>query len=494
VGTKEGFEMAAPNILAEPYANFSSALDKFFNLDPLVNSIQAAANAYQPATYVIAFVLLTAGTIREFLHPETRRFFGTLVHTIVLVACVHGAPAFFSWCNNAADALAQLPSGVSLSIGGTTYTLTGGQSPSLTAVEDALQSKVQGAGGNAGSGSTQSGAHQWGIGNLLGTAFNSVVGGAQHLAWQILFAIFLLWLLLCKVIIILMQFIQKIVVIGFNVYLPIAFGEYAHRSLRTKAVSFFLTYIGVLTWPVGWSLVNAVTLAILKSVPAPGNQNIVTLLIAIAAAVPVFLWVLIGYVVAPIYVQRVVARGGAAIQGFVGTMVSIVGGASASIFGAPFAIASQRLGASRPNGEGGEQSGWGAYGAGRHIKPEKVFTAPLSEGFGEGDDHAGNVLAPDPRSGSRRVWGQPGTEANSGARAVPKRIVAALDAGASAFRRFGSAAQFLGHGVAEGAGETSGLEWRGIRLVEHREGKNTWPREPRMNRSSVQARNYIVQG
>jgi hypothetical protein len=486
--------MAASNIVAGPYASLSSELDKFLNLDPLVNSIHSAANAYQPAAYAIAFVLLTAGTIREFLVPETRRFFGTLLHTIVLVACVSGAPALFGWCNNAADALTQMPSDVTLSIGGTSYTLTGGQSPSLTALESALQSKVQEAGGNAGSGSPQSNAHQWGIGNLLGSAFNSVLGSAQHIAWMILFAIFLLWLLLCKVIIILMQFIQKVVVIGFNVYLPIAFGEYAHRTLRTKAVSFFLTFIGVLTWPVGWSLVNAVTLAILRSVPAPGNQNFVTLLIAIAAAVPVFLWVLIGYVVAPIYVQKVVTRGGAAIQGFVGTMVSAVGGTSASMFGAPFAVASKRLSDPRRNGAGSDQSGSRTYSAWQ-AKPEKVFTEPLSEGFGESGGLPDNVAAPDSRTGSRRVWGQPGTGSNTGARAVPKRgVAAALDAGASAFRRFGSAAQFLGHAVAEGAGETSSMEWRAIRFVEDREGRSNRPREPQTNRSSVNARNYIVRG
>ena len=290
-----------------------------------------------------------------------------------------------------------------------------------------------------------------------------------------------------------MQFIQKIIVIGFNLYLPIAFGEYSHRSLRTKAVSFFLTYVGVLTWPVGWSLVNAVTLAILKSVPAPGNQNIVTLLIAIAAAVPLFLWVLVGYVLAPIYVQKVVTRGGAAIQGFVGTMVSTVGGISATMFGAPFAVASKRLSDPRRNGAGSDQSASGTYGAWQ-AKPEKVFTESLSEGFEGSTGLPDNVAAPYARSGSRRVWGQPGTGANTGAGAVAKRVVAALDAGASAFRRFGSAAQLLGHGVAEGAGETSGMDWRAIRLIEHREGGNAWPREPRMNRSSVQARNYIVQG
>jgi hypothetical protein len=484
--------MAASNIVAGSYTYLSSELEKFFNLDPLVNSIQAAANAYQPAAYVIAFVLLTAGTIREFLHPETRRFFSTLLHTIVLVGCVSGAPTLFGWCKNAADALAQMSSGVSLSIGGASYTLTGGQSPSLTALENALQSKVQGAVRSAGSGSPQSSAHQWGIGNLLGSAF-SVVDSAQHIAWLILFGIFLLWLLLCKVIIILMQFIQNVVVIGFNVYLPIAFGEYAHRTLRTKAVSFFLTFIGVLTWPVGWSLVNGVTLAILKSLPAPENQNFATLLIAIAAAVPVFLWVLIGYVVAPIYVQKVVARGGAAIQGFVGTMVSTVGGTSASMFGAPFAIASKRLSDPRPNGGGSEQSGSGTYDVWQ-ANPGNVLTDSLSEAFGENSDPTSNIAAPDPRSGTRRVWREPGTGANTGTRAMPKPVVAVLDAGASACRRFGSAAQFLGHGVAEGAGETSSMEWRAIRLIEDWEGRSNRPREPqKKNRSSVNARNYIVE-
>jgi hypothetical protein len=47
--------------------------------------------------------------------------------------------------------------------------------------------------------------------------------------------------LLCKVIIILMQFVQKVVVIGFKLYTPIAIAEYAHRSLKSKAVGFFLT-------------------------------------------------------------------------------------------------------------------------------------------------------------------------------------------------------------------------------------------------------------
>jgi hypothetical protein len=86
-----------------------------------------------------------------------------------------------------------------------------------------------------------------------------------------------------------MQFLQKVVVLGFKLYTPIAIAEYAHRSLKSKATGFFLTFVGVLAWPVGWSLVNAVTFGIFKSLPAPQNQNFATLMIAIVLAVPVLL-------------------------------------------------------------------------------------------------------------------------------------------------------------------------------------------------------------
>ncbi len=129
-----------------------------------------------------------------------------------------------------------------------------------------------------------------------------------------------------------MQFVQKVVVIGFKLYTPIAVAEYAHRSLKSKALGFFLTFVGVLTWPVGWSLVNTVTLGIFKSLPAPQNQNFATLMIAIVLAIPVLLWVLIGHVLAPIFVQKVVIRGGAVIQGFAGTVFSAVGASSMAIY------------------------------------------------------------------------------------------------------------------------------------------------------------------
>src|SRR6478752_2168278 len=146
-----------------------------------------------------------------------------------------------------------------------------------------------------------------------------------------------------------MQFVQKVVVIGFKLYTPIAIAEYAHRSLKSKAVGFFLTFIGVLAWPVGWSLVNSVTLGIFKSLPTPQDQNFATLMIAIVLAIPVLLWVLIGHVLAPIFVQKVVIRGGAVIQGLAGTVFSAVGASSMAIYGGGLAGSAGVLNQMRSN-------------------------------------------------------------------------------------------------------------------------------------------------
>ena len=70
-------------------------------------SIQRILNDYQPAAYGIAFVLLTVGTMREFLYPETRRFLEALLRAVLLVASVNLAPNFIDWCDQAARALAE---------------------------------------------------------------------------------------------------------------------------------------------------------------------------------------------------------------------------------------------------------------------------------------------------------------------------------------------------------------------------------------------------
>src|SRR5271165_5884129 len=327
---------------SQAYTSLAGALDKFLNLEPLVNSIEAVLNDYRPAAYAIAFILLVVGTMREFLYPETRRFLQAVLRAVLLVATISFASDFIDWCDQAAKALAQLPAAQQVSFGNSSYSMKPGETPTVTQLEQVLQTKIEGTGfdkGNSGSGTgaTQFSGNPLDFGKDIGIAWGYIAGFTENLVWEILFAIYLLCLLLCKVIIILMQFLQKMVVVGFKLYTPIAVAEYAHRSLKSKAIGFFLTFVGVLAWPVGWSLVNAVTFGVFKSLPAPQNQNFATLMIAIVLAVPVLLWVLIGHVMAPIFVQKVVIRGGAVIQGFAGTMFSAVGASSMAIYSAGLA-------------------------------------------------------------------------------------------------------------------------------------------------------------
>ncbi len=471
------------------YTSAAGALDGFLNLDPLVASIQRVLNDYQPAAYAIAFVLLTVGTMREFLYPETRRLLDALLRAVLLVGSISFASSFINWCDQAARALAELPSAEQVSFGGQSYSIKPGQAPAITQLEQVLQSKIKGndfdksgSGGGAASSqnSPQFSANPLDFGKDMGIAWSYIAGFAQNMVWEILFAIYLLCLLLCKVIIILMQFVQKVVVIGFKLYTPIAIAEYAHRSLKSKAIGFFLTFIGVLSWPVGWSLVNSVTLGIFKSLPTPQNQNFASLMIAIVLAVPVLLWVLIGHVVAPIFVQKVVIRGGAVIQGFAGTIFSAVGASTFAIYGGGMAGAAGWLAGMKQN-TGGDQHGGRSGDYAPNQAPEEFLSEP-----------AGGSA---PEQGEPAVQSQPSLFHGARGKAQVAEGLSGIGAGvigagASMMNRFGSVARFIGHAVIEGSGEGSGLEYRALAAFGPG-GRSPRTSTNQANRSSVQARRYI---
>jgi hypothetical protein len=472
------------------YTSAAGALDGFLNLDPLVASIQRVLNDYQPAAYAIAFVLLTVGTMREFLYPETRRFLDALLRAVLLVGSISFASTFIDWCDQAARALAELPSAEQVSFGGQSYSIKSGPVPAITQLEQVLQSKIKGndfnnnsgSGGEAASSqnSPQFSANPLDFGKDMGIAWSYIAGFAQNMVWQILFAIYLLCLLLCKAIIILMQFVQKVVVIGFKLYTPIAIAEYAHRSLKSKAIGFFLTFIGVLSWPVGWSLVNSVTLGIFKSLPAPQNQNFASLMIAIVLAIPVLLWVLIGHVVAPIFVQKVVIRGGAVIQGFAGTIFSAVGASTLAIYGGGMAGTAGWLASMKQN-TGGDRYGGQSGDYAPSQAPGEFPSEPTGGSAGE--------------PGEPAVQSQPslfhGTRGQAQVAGGLSGIGAGvMGAGASMMNRFGSVARFIGHAVIEGSGEGSGLEYRALAAFGPG-GRSSRPSSNQANRSSVQARRYI---
>ncbi len=474
---------------SQTYTSATGALDGFLNLDPLVDAIQRVLNGYQPAAYAIAFVLLTVGTMREFLYAENRRLFETLLRAVLLVASITFAANFIDWCDQAARALAELPPTEQVQFGDLAYSIKPGQAPTVTQMEQVLQAKIKGSEFGKGDPgevdgdsqkSPQFSANPLDFGKDLGIAWSYIAGFTQNLAWEILFAIYLLCLLLCKVIILLMQFVQKVVVIGFKLYTPIAVAEYAHRSLKSKAIGFFLTFIGVLSWPVGWSLVNAVTLGIFKSLPTPQNQNFATLMIAIVLAIPVLLWVLIGHVVAPIFVQKVVIRGGSVIQGFAGTIFSAVGASSMAIYSGGLAGSASWLGNVKQNSVGGQRDASPVDYGPKHDSGEFAAESP---GVPSGDQGESDGLRRAPA-----FYGGEGQEQLT--EGMSDMGVGMMEAGAAMMNRFGSVARFIGHAVVEGSGEGSGLEYRALTAFGPN-GRSFKGSSSQGNRSSLQARRYI---
>jgi hypothetical protein len=475
--------------LAKSYSDIARGLDGFLNLEPLLNSIQLILNDYLPAVYLIAFVLLVVGAMREFLIPETRRFMQVVLRYVLLVAFIAFLPNFIEWCDQAFKALAELPAAQTVRFGDASYAIKSGNGSTVTAIEQVLVSKI--AMSNAGmaksfgndsstQGSPQLSGNPFDVAKNAGTVWNYIVGRGVNLVWQILFAIYLLCLLLCKVIIIMMQFLQKVTVIGFKLYAPIGVAEYAHHSLKSKATGFFLTFAGIMTWPVGWSIVNVVTLGVLKSIPGPQDQNFATLIVAIVLAIPVLLWVVIGHVIAPIYMQKIVLRGGGVIQGFAGTIFSIVGAGSM----AAYAVGPSGWANATRNGQHGREVGHGTRGpreAARRMGSEQLVLAPDSL-----------LCAEETQKGRKKVARANAAPGGEGDMRFANVGAGVLEAGASLMNRVGSVARFIGHAVGEGGGEGVGLDYRALaafapQTATYRGSVN------RTNRSSLQARRYLAE-
>lgn len=312
----------------------NSALQNFFSLNGLLTAAESMANKYRPVPLAVAFVLLTVGTMRGFLYPETRKFLQNIVRAVVLVCLIANVPTLANWMKQVVQAVADWPLNEQVSVGNLTFNFASGQRPIDETLQNELASKVKGSSAAATGSPQDQSQRRGGLGAIPGVStVIDALNSARNLAWQLLFGLYLLCLLLCKVIIALASFVQRVIVILFSLYAPIAFGEWAIHSFRHRAQTFFLTFIGLLCWPIGTSFVNVVTLALFKALPSPADQNIGALIAAIVAAVPILLWMLIGHVLAPLYIQKMVVRSGAVLQGMLGGIGAGVGLGTAGVIG-----------------------------------------------------------------------------------------------------------------------------------------------------------------
>ena len=442
------------------------------NLTQIIPNIQKLAYQIAPFFYCIAFVLLVFGSMRGFLHNDRQRFFGNLLRVVILIALMGSWPAIKGAVSNAVNAFCSVQVNSDLfsqskisGLGLQTNSNDSGQL-NVSALENVIMQK--------------------GLAQMTPSWQQTVLNfltPVTHYLCMILYAIYLLALVVCQLIVAGMNLLQQCVLILFDLYVPIGLAEFSVPNLRGQAETFFKAYLGVQCWPIGWILANVVTVALFNCLVPPSPENAIGIVLAIVVCIPIVLWMVIGYVLAPFYVQKVVMRGGAELQAFAGAMISAVGGTSGAFYGGAFGLGEratvglrQGMGAIRypvANASSGARQNSSSGNDGNNSNGEQ----------GSGiDDPLGGFL-PGYR-GIEESGGSNGGTADTARNLGGWGLTKAMNAGEFAARTAGNMANTLGSLVADASGNRIGPE-RGFGL----------PRMQRNspNRSSRRAANYLNQ-
>lgn len=483
------------------FSSMLSSVSSFASgLTAIVTGMQNVASQIEPIFLCVAFVLLVFGTMRGFMQNDLRHFFTNLVRVVILVALIGNWTVVTGIVTNAVNAACSLQISANFGVLTNNRTMTTSGRMDIGQLTQILEARASGSMTAATQGQTTQPANSQaqppnGLQQLLNwfnpvsqvqqagqAALQSALSGVTHALCAVLYTIFLLALLLCELIVVLMEVLQNCILVFLGLYVPIGFAEFSIPSLRGQAEAFFKAYVGVQCWPIGWVFVNVVTIALCQNLIAPNQENLGQLLIAILWCVPVLLWVVIGHILGPFYTQKIVVRGGAELQGFVGAMISAVGGATGSVYGTGFSFG--RWGAQKLNGMGRPQN------HGRH----RGDSIPKSADDNRGQE---NVSADGSGFGAENLSsdGVAGTNANEGTESSVKGALPGAirlgtkgfgklwDAGEFGVRTAGSMANTLGSLVADASGNRIGPE-RNL----------SFPRFPgnKKNRSSQRAAGYVI--
>jgi hypothetical protein len=441
------------------------------SLTQIIPNIQNLASQLQPFFYCMAFVLLVFGSMRGFLQTDTQRFFGNLLRVVILIALMGSWPAIKGAATSAVNAFctvqvtSNLFSGTNIA-GLGLQTNNGTGQLNVSALEGVIMQK--------------------GLAQLNPSLQQSIINffsPVTHYLCMILYAIYLLALVVCQLIVAGMNLLQQCVLMLFDLYVPIGLAEFSVPSLRGQAETFFKAYLGVQCWPIGWILANVVTVALFSCLIPPPAENAIAIVLAIVVCIPIVIWMVIGYVVAPFYVQKVVMRGGPELQAFAGAMISAVGGTSGGVYGGAFGMA-KRATLRLNQGIGAIKYPVSNWGSGSHQNSNAGNQDNSSNGQETNgiDDALGSFL-PGYR-GIEESGGLNGGAADRARNSGGWGLTKAMDAGEFAARTAGNMANTLGALVADASGNRIGPE-RNFSLPRMQRNSS--------NRSSRRAASYLNQ-
>jgi hypothetical protein len=317
-------------------------------LDPKVFLVPLEELAQQLiwVTRGIAFLLLVWTFKARLQTRAPDELWGSVVRSIVLVSILAGATQLIYMVDSGINAILAMPihattrDGVQLSdtLGTTPNMIVQRWSLIMGEVKDPAAQAAQAGSQNQGGTSLVPG---------LNEVLNGVVGAwnfAKNLAWNIIHGIWRGVQLVTMFLVSGMYILQRILLIAGSVYFPIAIGQLGTRTLRSAGLHFIQAYLGLFAWPLGWGVVNLFVLAAISMNPARTNVTVEDLIRSLFLGFPILLAIVLGYFLAPFMIQKVVARGGTAIQAFLGQMFTASVGAGALAAGAGAVLIGKGLG------------------------------------------------------------------------------------------------------------------------------------------------------
>jgi hypothetical protein len=335
-----------PNIGGKLFIDFGKLLDPKVFLVPL----QELAQQLIWVTRGMAFLFLV-WTFKQRLQTRAPgELWATMARSVVLVAVIAGGTQLVYMVDRGINGILAMPihattrDGVQLSD-------TLGTTPDMIGQRWALiMGEVKNPAAQAGQDSSQNNSWVPGVNQIVG-AWNF----AKNLAWNIIHGIWRLAQLLTMFFLSGVYILQRILLIAGGVYFPIAIGQLGTRTLRSSGLHFIQSYLGLFAWPLGWGVVNLFVLAAIAMNPARVNVTVEDLIRSLVLGFPILVGIVLGYFLAPFMIQKVVVRGGSAIQAFLGQMFAasvgagvLAAGAGAALIGkgggAAMALAGRALG------------------------------------------------------------------------------------------------------------------------------------------------------
>lgn len=181
--------------------------------------------------------------------------------------------------------------------------------------------------------------------------------------------------------------VQQFLLLFNSIFLPAFVAMLATGGLGSLGVRYVMGIVGLLAWPLGWAFVNVGTTAMLESVGRTlensAGWEVGAYLWAIAICCIIPIWIILGYIVSPFVIQRMVTTGANAAQGMFNSVSRMAmtgamlaagqaalagGGSAAALTGA--AGGGSNAGGTSSRGQGGGSQGGADGGAGGSRPPQ----------------------------------------------------------------------------------------------------------------------------